>query len=133
VDTYINPSEEQEQIALAQWLDIHKINFFHPPNGGHRNVVVAAKLKAQGVKPGVPDVMIVDPPPNYPNNVGTAIELKRRKGGTVSDKQTQWLTILQERGWAVAVCKGATEAIEFLESLGYGRVNRESKVYTTSS
>ena len=133
MDTYINPSEEQEQIALAQWLDIHKINFFHPPNGGHRNVVVAAKLKAQGVKPGVPDVMIVDPPPNYPNNVGTAIELKRRKGGTVSDKQTQWLTILQERGWAVAVCKGATEAIEFLESLGYGRVNRESKVYTTSS
>ena len=130
---YTNPPEDAEQQVLAKWLDMHRINWFHPPNGGHRNVVVAAKLKAQGVKPGVPDVMIVDPPPNYPNNVGTAIELKRRKGGTVSSEQTAWLGILQERGWAVAGCKGATEAIEFLESLGYGRVNRESKVYATSS
>lgn len=123
---YTNPPEEAEQVALAQWLDLHKIAWFHPPNGGHRNVVVAAKLKAQGVKRGVPDVMIVDPPPLYPENVGTAIELKRRKAGRVSENQTEWLEKLRNRGWAVAVCRGATEAIEFLESLGYGGRRRVS-------
>lgn len=122
-DPYTNPPEEQEQTVLAQWLDLHDITWFHTPNGGHRNVVVAAKLKAQGVKPGVPDVMIVDPPPASPDSVGVAIELKRRKDGRVTPEQTHWLAILQERGWAVAVCRGASEAIEFLESLGYGRRN----------
>ena len=57
------PTEEQEQVTLAHWLDLHKIAWFHPPNGGHRNVIVGRKLKAQGVKRGVPDVMIVDRPP----------------------------------------------------------------------
>lgn len=118
---YINPPEDAEQQVLAKWLDMHRINWFHPPNGGHRNVIVASKLKAQGVKRGVPDVMIVDPPPAYPDNVGTAIELKRRKGGTLTKEQKEWLAILDARGWAVAVCRGATEAIEFLKELGYGQ------------
>ena len=99
---------------------MHKINWFHPPNGGHRNVVVAKKLKAQGVKRGVPDVMIVDRPPANPKNVGVAIELKRRKGGSLTKEQKRWLRILSEKGWAVAVCRGADEAIKFLEELGYG-------------
>lgn len=118
---YENPPEETEQIALAQWLDLHKVAWWHTPNGGDRNVVVASKLKAQGVKRGVPDVIIVDPPPLYPNKVGTAIELKRLKGGRLTKDQKRWLEILKSRGWVVAVCKGADEAIEFLESLGYGR------------
>ena len=118
---YTNPPEEAEQQVLAQWLDMHKINWFHPPNGGHRNVIVASKLKVHGVKRGVPDVIIVDPPPLYSNKVGTAIELKRRKGGHLTDEQKEWLDILQLRGWAVAVCRGADEAIRFLESLGYGK------------
>ena len=125
---YTNPPEEAEQQVLAKWLDMHKINWFHPPNGGHRNVVVAAKLKAQGVKPGVPDIVIVDRPPLYPDNIGTAIELKRRKGGSVTPDQREWLCKLKDRGWAVAVCKGAAEAIDFLESLGYGRTKHGSKV-----
>ena len=119
---YTNPPEETEQRVLAQWLDMHKINWFHPPNGGHRNVVVAKKLKAQGVKRGVPDVMIVDRPPANPKNVGVAIELKRRKGGSLTKEQKRWLRILSEKGWAVAVCRGADEAIKFLEELGYGGI-----------
>lgn len=118
---YLNPPEEIEQRTLAQWLDMHGIAWFHPPNGGDRNQIVGRKLKIQGVKRGVPDVMIVDPPPLYPSNVGTAIELKRRKGGHLTDEQKEWLETLQERGWATAVCRGADEAIQFLESLGYGK------------
>ena len=118
---YTNPPEEAEQKILAQWLDLHQVNWFHPPNGGDRNVIVGRKLKLQGVKRGVPDVIIVDPPPACPANVGVAIELKRRKGGSLTLEQKEWLNVLEQRGWAVAVCKGADEAIRFLESLGYGK------------
>lgn len=118
---YENPPEETEQIALAQWLDLHKVAWWHTPNGGDRNQIVGRKLKLQGVKRGVPDVIIVDPPPNYPNTVGAAIELKRRKGGRVTAEQSAWLNDLKDRGWAVAVCRGVDEAIEFLTELGYDK------------
>lgn len=121
------PTEEQEQVTLAQWLDLHGICWFHTPNGGHRNVVVAKKLKDQGVKPGVPDVIVVDRPPKSRDNVGVAIELKREKGGSVSPDQRQWLDSLRERGWIVAVCRGAGEAINLLEELGYGRKHKGRK------
>ena len=125
--TEIIPTEEQEQLALVQWLELHKIRYTHVPNEGKHKVQYRVKQKRLGVKPGVPDILIFDHPPLYPENVGVAIELKRRKGGRVTPEQTHWLTILQERGWAVAVCRGADEAIRFLESLGYGRVNRDSR------
>lgn len=119
------PTEEQEQRKLAQWLDLHKVLWAHVPNGGHRNKIVAAKLKGQGTKRGVPDVLIFDTPPKLEArgvNVfpGVAIELKKEKGGTVSPEQKQWLEALQNRGWMVHVARGADDAIRYLEELGFG-------------
>ena len=54
--------EEALQRQVAEFLDRFLPDgalWFHCPNGGHRNRVVAAKLKAQGVKRGVPDVIIL--------------------------------------------------------------------------
>lgn len=47
-------SEDQEQTALAQYLDMRfgEYGWFHPPNGGSRNVIEASKLKRMGVKKG---------------------------------------------------------------------------------
>lgn len=118
---YTNPPEEAEHMALVQWLELHAIRYTHVPNEGLHKVQYRVKQKRLGVKPGVPDILIFDPPPACPENVGTAIELKRRKGGRVTPEQSAWLCVLKDRGWAVAVCQGAMEAIEFLESLGYGR------------
>lgn len=56
----IVPTEHQEQVALFQWLEIaakrdDRLSMaFAIPNGGARHPVVAAKLKAEGVKSGVP-------------------------------------------------------------------------------
>lgn len=124
---YTNPPEDAEQQVLAKWLDMHKINWFHPPNGGDRNQIVGRKLKLQGVKRGVPDVMIVDPPPASPENVGTAIELKRLKGGRLTKDQKRWLEILKSRGWVVAVCRGADEAVKLLEKLGYAKLRWQNE------
>jgi len=118
---YTNPPEEAEHMALVQWLELHAICYTHVPNEGLHKVQYRVKQKRLGVKPGVPDILIFDRPPLYPENVGVAIELKRQKGGRVTPEQTAWLEHLKARGWAVVVCRGAMEAIKFLESLGYGR------------
>ena len=128
IDFVSIPSEEDEQKTLVEWLMWHRIRFCHVPNGGYRTKREGAKFKRLGVQKGMVDILIFDPPPAYPDNVGAAIELKRRKGGRVTAEQSAWLNDLKDRGWAVAVCKGAAEAIEFLESLGYGRTKHGSKV-----
>lgn len=119
----IVPSEEQEQRTLAQWLNWQKICWLHVPNEGKRSVVGGRRLKQIGLQTGFPDVLILDPPPVDRNCPGVAIELKRSKGGRVQPSQKEWLERLDERGWVTSICHGADEAIELLESLGYGRAS----------
>ena len=120
------PTEEQEQIKLAEYLDWKGYCWCHVPNGGNRNIVTGAKLKKQGVKPGVPDILIFDSPKRAIREMvgceikrfkGISIELKRKKGGQVSKHQKEWLNKLQNKGWLTRVCKGADEAIDWLEEL----------------
>ena len=113
------PNEDIEQLAVVRYLEMKGVNFFHVPNGGLRNVMVAKKLKAQGVKAGVPDIIITDAPPYHHTAPGAAIEMKRVKGGFVSENQKEWLQHLENRGWCCKVAKGANEAIEFLKSIGF--------------
>ncbi|MDE2099041.1 MAG: VRR-NUC domain-containing protein [Patescibacteria group bacterium] len=116
------PTEEQEQRTLVEWLDWHRICYAHPANESKRSAIQGARLKAIGMSPGLPDLLLFDPPPLYTHMYrGAAIELKRRKGGRVSETQRDWLERLRLRGWAVAVCEGADAAIAQLESWGYGK------------
>lgn len=112
-------SEEVEQVALARYLDMMGVRWFHAANGGKRNVVVAKKLKSAGVKPGVPDIIIIDIPPNYPTAPGAVIELKRTRGGVVSPEQEDWLQHFEAHGWCCCVAKGAADGIRFLRELGW--------------
>lgn len=118
------PMEEFEQRALAAWLDSRRVGgervlWTHPPNGGKRGKATAAKLKREGVKAGVPDALIFTPPPAHPGARGVALELKRQRGGRVSDEQEEWLGRLAALGWVTLVCKGATAAQKALQELGY--------------
>ena len=119
------PTEEAEQRALVQWLDLHGILYTATANGARTSWSQARKLKATGVKAGVPDLLILDPP--KVSHVGrwwaphsVAIEMKRRKGGTVSKEQNMWINALKDRGWEAFVAHGADQAIEMLKALGYG-------------
>ena len=113
------PLEDEEQRTVARFLDLLGFRWCHVPNGGSRNKIEAAKLKGLGTKPGVPDLLVFDAPPGG-DWVGVAIELKRVKGGRLSDEQREWLDALSERGWLTRMCKGADEAIKFLREV-YGR------------
>lgn len=116
------PLEDQEQLALVNWLRFKGIRFHHSPNGGLRNAIVAKKLKAQGVSPGFPDLIIF---PVLASGLPILlVELKRQKGGTVSDSQREWIDYINElfcTGYPIqaAVCRGFNEAREFIESRGY--------------
>lgn len=83
------------------------------PNGGLRNATVAAKLKAEGVKAGVPDIFLPAARGGYH---GLYIELKRTKGGRLSVEQVQWITDLLGQGYAVYKCEGWVKAKEIIES-----------------
>ena len=99
-------------------LACHKYNLdervlFAIPNGGERNIVVAARLKAEGVRSGVPDLFLACDHNGYN---GLFIEMKKVKGGRVSDNQKCYIDILKTRGYAVVVCHGWSEARSAIES-----------------
>jgi hypothetical protein len=95
------PTEASEQIALFEWIDVciprePRLELaFHVPNGGLRNKGVAGELKAMGVRPGVPDVLLPIAARGY---IGLAIELKAGTN-TTSDLQDRWLGRLRDCGW----------------------------------
>ena len=111
-------SEHSEQVAVFEWAELASGRhpelalMFAVPNGGARNIVVARKMKAEGVKPGVPDIML---PVARKRFHGLAIEMKRRAGGRVSDDQLFWLDALTEQSWLAVVCKGWEEAVAVIE------------------
>ena len=105
-------SEHDEQVYLFQWVDTMKasipaLNWIHAnPNGGLRNKITAAKMKAEGQKKGVPDIYLMSPKGNYH---GLAIEMKFGKN-KVTPEQEQWLAHLQDVGYMTAVCYSWVEA-----------------------
>lgn len=115
--------EDRTQRRLACSLDDAGLLWCHVPNegvlaGGQRE---GARRRARGVKSGVPDVLIFDPPPLVPAARGAAIELKSSTG-TTSAEQDVWLARLAAAGWVVAVCRGdddETEALAQLRAWGY--------------
>lgn len=82
------PSESQEQRAFVIWWrsQYPKIRIFAIPNGGSRDQITGAILKAEGVEPGVPDL--------YVPLLRLWIEMKRIKRSTISDEQKEWARYL---------------------------------------
>ncbi len=107
-------TEHDEQVALIQWAQYHPIAskcLVAIPNGGMRNLLVAKKLKKEGVRAGVSDLFLA-----YPSNQkhGLWIEMKS-KNGTLSDPQKSWITLMRGVGYACAVCYGFEDAVKVVE------------------
>ncbi len=69
-------------------------DMFAIPNGGERHAAVAAKLKAEGVKPGVSDIMLPVPRSGYKGKA-TALQLdflnRMRNNGFAGVVAQHWL------------------------------------------
>jgi len=112
-------TEHQEAVVLADWMRHKGLLFAHVPNEARRSHALAARLKREGLSPGVPDYLIFSLPPRYQDARGVAIELKRCKGAKPTKHQREWLQALLAQGWECNVCYGADAAISWLRSLGW--------------
>jgi len=119
------PTESQEQQALFSWARMQECVWpelallVHVPNGGLRNMPEAVRFKAEGVRKGFPDIML---PVARGGFHALAIELKRLRGGKVSQEQREWLDALTSQGWRAVVCKGWDEARMEIEAYLAGKV-----------
>lgn len=102
------PPEHIEAKNLMHVVGLHEAA--HPalrllyavPNGGDRNKIVAAKMKREGVKPGVPDYAL---PVARGGFHGLYIELKSMTG-SASREQKRWVADLRAEGYRAEVCRG---------------------------
>jgi len=101
-------TEHEIQVACVNYFRLRypKGLIYAIPNGGHRNVIVASKLKAEGVLSGVPDLHI---PIAKKGFHGLYIELKNGKAGKVSDNQKTIMEKLQSEGYRCEVCRSFDE------------------------
>lgn len=110
-------TEECEQIVLFHWAEFSVSHYpelellYHIPNEGKRSAVTGARLKAQGLKSGVPDVCL---PTAHGGYIGLYIEMKV-KPNKPTENQKRWLRALREAGHMVAVCYGFEEARDLIE------------------
>lgn len=108
----IIPTEHQEQSLVIQYCNLRKIPIFHIPNGSYKSLTARIKSKKEGLKAGVPDLMIPVAKGNY---YGLFIEMKRVKNSKVSVQQLQWLELLNNQGYKAIVCYGSSAAIKEIE------------------
>ncbi|MEX6663711.1 VRR-NUC domain-containing protein [Pseudomonas sp. W2-17] len=107
--------EGLEQAALIKELELRlpavAALIYHVPNGGHRHKLVAIKLKGQGVKAGVPDLVLPMARGGY---FGLYLEFKATapNDAAVSASQHAWIRRLNDQGYLAMVCRGHFDAME---------------------
>lgn len=131
-------SEHAEQVLLFQWAALNEgrypeLRLLHAVQNwaGVKGPRDGARRKAEGVKPGVPDVHLPVPRNGY---ASLYIEMKRRyprmtktQGVQYSRtkptrEQEEWIAALREAGNAVEVCWTAAQAQAMVEDYLTGRI-----------
>lgn len=137
---FAEADEHTHQAALFCWAANNFVNderlrmLFAIANGGERNRIVAARLAAEGVRSGVPDICMPVPIDRRDYYIaggmylpgaynGLFIEMKRPSErykaktpkdkwdtGGVKDNQKIWLTRLEQQGYKCVVCYSWYEA-----------------------
>ncbi|MGE4194702.1 MAG: VRR-NUC domain-containing protein [Pseudodesulfovibrio sp.] len=122
-------SEHEIQKAVFQWADIQgRVARFRGlrlmyavPNAGKRSKAVAGMMLAEGLKKGVPDVVLPVARGGYH---GAYLEFKTAKG-RVRPEQKEWLASLAEEGYFAAVVRSFDEATTMLADYMQGYLVRD--------
>lgn len=118
----MNHPEDDLQRAVVSTLALSpELRAVAIPNGGKRNIREAARMKAQGVRAGVSDLLVFW----HPGKVAM-IELKapgkvtgkKRPLASLSAEQFAWFGWAQISGFPVTVCDSVAGVEEFLRSCG---------------
>lgn len=106
--------EDNNQAALFKYASLQPDPvwqvMFSIPNGGKRPMSTAKRLKATGLKAGIPDIFF---PVGRGIHNGLFIEMKSSTG-RVSPLQAEWHTKLRDQCYIVEVCHSSGEAIDVI-------------------
>lgn len=116
--------EHQEQAALFSWaatqnkypyLDL----MFAVPNGANKSFTARGKFKAEGLKPGVPDIFLPVARGVYH---GLFIEMKPKPNKILKiakrapqEAQKRYIEALNQQGYLAVLCYGWEVAVEEIE------------------
>jgi VRR-NUC domain len=106
----LKATEHQHQSNYFRWV-AHAYPdklVFAIPNGGNRSAITGALLKKEGVKAGIPDIMVTSANGQWH---GLFIEMKTETG-RVSMNQQRIIDQLESEGYKVEVCRGWAEAMQ---------------------
>lgn len=118
----LGPKETEIQQQLMRWWALqhralgvpreHLLMAF--PMQGGRSPRNGARMKAEGMRKGLPDMFLAVPVARLGWH-GLWIELKR-PGGRVSPEQSDFLHDLRAQGYVASVCYGFEEAVNEIKA-----------------
>lgn len=91
-----SPRDEEHRVqqACVRWFNLRypqlRGRLFAVPNGGRRDAVTGARLKAEGVTPGVADLILLRSNRRY----GALLIEMKRKDGRQSASQRWWQSVI---------------------------------------
>lgn len=97
------PTEHEEQREFVRWFrqTFPDVKILAIPNGSFRTKSTAVRLRAEGVLAGIPDLFV----PEW----ALWIEMKRTKGGRLSEDQKTTIKYLRGCGYGCIVALGAED------------------------
>lgn len=108
--------ESELQIACINWFRFSyphfKMLLFAIPNGGHRNIITAMRMKREGVVSGIPDLFL-----SLPRNEfhGMYIELKSGKNKLTSNQELFFQSAIKHN----YKCEVITSVNQFIREVSY--------------
>lgn len=120
--------EHDEQCALFEWSAYMEGKYpclsvlYAVPNGGKRDAITGAKLKAEGARAGVSDIHLPVPLHGYS---GLWIELKI-KPNKPTDAQIRWIEQMKSYSHAAFVAYSCTECINIITNYILGCLSNEN-------
>lgn len=110
-----NNPEHKLQVALMDYLQFagrKDLHWFAIPNGGHRHIAEASRLKNEGVKSGSPDLCFM-----LEQGRVAWLEMKASKG-VLGPNQKEFKALAERLGHQWGTAKSLDEAIALLRSWG---------------
>ncbi len=105
------PKDEEHKIqcSMVNWFRLKypsmRHNLFAVPNGGRRDAVTGAKMKAEGVLAGVADLILLKSNRFY----GALLIETKTKKGVQSQSQKEWQSKITEDGYKYVVVRSLDE------------------------
>ena len=110
--------EHDVQCAICEYLDLRKVCYWAVPNGGKRSKSEANRLKAEGVKSGVPDITVLYDGKYYGLEVKRPATLAPK--GRLSKNQKIMIERIETAQGKVKVVYGVEDVIESFDEWGIG-------------